>query len=391
MGKWFRQAAAGYLLALAAPPLLTVAVLRLHPSATSSAGYAYLYLGTVTLVALFFGLGPALISAVLSAALLDYYFVPPLGRLSVQSSQDVGNLALFIVAAAVVGLLAVARQRQEDRAHRLAESLQRSNRELERKREEAEEGRRTGVELARVSARVEALADADRMKSELLANVSHELRTPLAAIVGMSSALSDPATAAHADQVRQYAETINSEGQHLARLVGDLLEMASLEAGGANLRLDAVASLEALESAADRAVNLNPSARVGVAGEHFLVLADDGRLQGVLRNLVDNAARYGLPIDLGCHQQAGRGVFEVADRGPGVPAAEAEAIFERFHQVRSEGSPQPRLQAGSGLGLAICKRLVESMDGRIWYSDRPGGGALFSFELPLYRSDSGER
>ena len=377
---------AGYGLALVAPPLVTIAVLVQHPSGGSSAGYAYLYLGTVTLVALFFGIGPALVAAVLSAGLLDYFLVAPVGRLSIGSAQDLGNLALFLVAATVVGLLAAARQRQERRAYLLAESLQRSNRELERKREEAEEGRRAGVELARVSARVEALAEADRLKSELLANVSHELRTPLGAIVGMSSALSDAATAADAEQVRQYAGTIHTEGQHLARLVGDLLEMASLESGPGNLQLEAVDALEALESASERARYLDPEARIAVVGEHFLVLADDAGLQGVLRNLLENAGRQGKSIELACRKEAARGMFEVADRGPGVPAGETEAIFERFHQVRPVGEGPPQLHAGSGLGLAICKRLVESMGGRIWYSDRPGGGAVFSFEIPLYEA-----
>jgi K+-sensing histidine kinase KdpD len=393
VSKGLRRTALGYALAAVAPPLVTAVVLSQHPTGGSSAGYAYLYLGTVTLVALFFGLGPALLAAVLSAGLLDYYLVAPVGRLSIGSVQDLGNLALFIVAATVVGLLAVARQRQEQRAYRLAESLQRSNRELERKREEAEEGRRAGVELARVSARVDALAEADRLKSELLANVSHELRTPLGAIVGMSSALSDPTTAADSEQVRQYADTIHNEGQHLARLVGDLLEMASLEAGSAaGLQLEAVDALEALESAAERAQYLDPAAHMTVTGEHFLVLADDGSLQGVLRNLLENAARHGAPIDLACRPLAGVGVFEVADRGPGVPAGETEAIFERFHQVRPADEGERHLQAGSGLGLAICKRLVEGMGGRIWYSDRPGGGALFTFEIPLYEAEPpGER
>ena len=377
---------AGYAVAFGAPVVVTFGVLAQHPPGGSSAGYAYLYLGTVTLVALFFGLGPALLAAVLSAGLLDYYFVAPVGRLSIQSSQDLENLAVFLLAAAVVGLLAVARQRQEQRAHRLADSLRSSNRELERKRAEAEDGRRTAIELARVSARVEALAEADRLKSELLANVSHELRTPLGAIVGMSSALADPATANDREQVRQYAETINSEGQHLARLVGDLLEMASLEAGGPALNLEAVASLEALESAAERAVHLNPGADIRVVGEHFLVLADDSRLQGILRNLVENANRYETSIELSCHAVDGRGRFEVADRGPGVPADQAEAVFERFHQLPSTAGGPSRLHAGSGLGLAICRRLVESMGGRIWYRDRSGGGAVFAFELPLYES-----
>jgi K+-sensing histidine kinase KdpD len=385
--SWFGRVA-GYGIAVAAPPLVTLGVVGLHSSSSSSAGYAYLYLGTVVLVALLWGLGPALVDAILSAALLDYFLVPPLGRLSIQSGQDVENLALFLLAAALVGSLAAARRRQEERAQRLSETLRASNHELQRRREEAEEGRRAAVELAQVSARVDSLAEADRVKTELLANVSHELRTPLAAIVGMSSALADRTAAADQVQTRQYAETIQSEGRHLARLVGDLLEMASLEAEAKQPTLDAVDALEALESAADRAARLDAQADIHVAGDHFLVLADDVDLQGVLRNLVENGARYSHTIDMDCRAGGTVGRFDVADRGPGVPAGEREAIFERFHRV-----PAPvdggggHTQQGSGLGLAICKRLVERMGGRIWCSERDGGGAVFTFELPLFVED----
>jgi K+-sensing histidine kinase KdpD len=375
---------AGCAVALAAPPAITLVVLAQRPPPGSSAGYAYLYLGAVTLVALIWGLGPAIISAVLSAGLLDYYFVPPVGRLSIQSAQDIENLALFVLAAAVVGLLAAARRSQEERALRLAESLRSSNRELERRRVEAEEGRRTAVELAQVSARVDALADADRLKTELLANVSHELRTPLGAIVGMSSALTDPEVGEDAEQVRQYAATILDEGRHLARLVDDLLQMAGLEAGAAGVGLEPVASLETLRSAAERASHLDHQADVRVSGDHFLVLGDEAGMQGVLRNLIENAARYNSPIDLSCRAEGDVGHFEVADRGPGVPGADREAIFERFHRVRDGHQPRGRHAPGSGLGLAICKRLLEGMGGRIWYSDRLGGGAVFHFELPLF-------
>jgi K+-sensing histidine kinase KdpD len=370
--------------------VITLVVLAQHPPAGSSAGYAYLYLGAVTLVALVWGLGPAILAAVLSAGLLDYYFVPPVGRLSIQSAQDIENLALFVVAASVVGSLAAARRSHEARAQRLAESLRASNIELDRRRVEAEDGRRTAVELAQVSARVDALAEADRLKTELLANVSHELRTPLGAIVGMSSALTDADVSRDADQVHQYAATILDEGQHLARLVADLLEMAGLEAGAPAAGLEPVASLETLQSAAERATHLDPLAEIRVSGDHFLVLADEAGIQGVLRNLIANAARYNSPIELACEARGSVGRFEVADRGPGVPATEREAIFERFHRVRDGRESRGRHAPGSGLGLAICKRLIDGMGGGIWYSDRPGGGAIFTFELPLFREARSE-
>ena len=383
MGRLLRRALTGYLVAATAPALVTLVVLSSHAASASAAGYSYLFLGSVTVVAVFWGMGPALLAAIWSAGLLDYYFVPPVGRLSIDSPQDIQNLVVFLLAASVVGLLVEARRRQELRATRLAESLTSTNRELERRRSEAEEGRAYALELVRMSSRIDALSETDRLKNELLANVSHELRTPLGAIVGMSSAMIDPDSDADPEQLRQYARTINSEGRHLARLVSDLLEMSRLEAGAPDLTLDAVASLEALESAAERATHLDPGVGIRVTGSHFLVLADDARLQDVLRNLLENAARYS-EVDLSCRVDDGRGIFEVADRGPGVPEAQREAIFDRFHQLVGPTDQRPRRPAGSGLGLAIARRLVESMDGQLRYADREGGGAVFVFDLPVY-------
>jgi K+-sensing histidine kinase KdpD len=379
-----RPRALGYACALLIPPATTAAIFRLQPPSASSTGYSYLYLGGITFVALVFGLGPAVVAAVLSTVLIDYFFVPPVGTFTIASYTDIQNLVIFVLAALVVGFLGDARRRQERRSRELAVSLRQSNSELERRRIEAEEGRRTATELARVSARVEALAETDRLKTELLANVSHQLRTPLGAIVGMSSALLEAGRLPVDEGARQYLETINAEGRHLARLVDDLLEMARLESGVLELRLEPVDMREVLESAADRARNLDPGVNIAVNGEHGLALADDGSLQEILSNLIDNASRYSESVDLSCMLDGDQALFQVADRGPGVPESEREAVFGRFHQATSQPAVGVRRPAGSGLGLAISRRLAEAMSGRIWYEARAGGGAVFVISVRRY-------
>jgi K+-sensing histidine kinase KdpD len=377
----------GYACAVFAPPAITAGILRLQPSAASPTGYSYLYLGAITLVALVFGLGPAIVAAVVSTVLIDYYFFPPVGTFTIASPTDIQNLVLFVVAALVVGILADTRRRQERHSRELAESLRKTNTELERQRMEAEEGRRSASELAAVSARVEALAETDRLKSELLANVSHQLRTPLGAIVGMSSALLETERIKVDQTARQYLETINSEGRHLARLVDDLLEMARLESGVIELRLEPVDAREVLESAADRARNLNPDLQVTVNGDPVLALADDASLQEILRNLIENAWRYSETVDLECSSDDHMVHFGVADRGPGVPESVREAIFERFYQGQTEIGVSVRPPAGSGLGLAISRRLTEAMSGQIWCEERPGGGSLFVVAVRRYAGE----
>ncbi|MHB8508199.1 MAG: sensor histidine kinase [Candidatus Dormibacteria bacterium] len=369
--------AIGYLAALAGPALMTLGILAIGPATAAPAGYTYLYLAVVILVALGWGMGAAVAAATCAVGFVDYFFVPPRGTLSIAAPADLENLVLFLFAAYVVGALADARRRQ-------AQSLMRANADLERKSAEAEAGRRSAEELTRVSARMDAVAEADRLKTELLANVSHELRSPLAAIVGVSSVLVDPDFRGSLEEMRQHADTINKEGKHLSRLVADLLEMAELEAGGVDLALEPVEALESLYAAAERATNLDGSLNVEVQGESFLLLADDFRLQQVLRNLVENAARYGTRVELRAERGAGVGILAVSDRGPGVPDSQRLVIFERFFRgdafaakLGSYGSQ------GSGLGLAISRKLVESMGGRIWCEGREGGGSTFICQIPL--------
>jgi K+-sensing histidine kinase KdpD len=374
----------GYVVSGVAPLAITIGILALQRGAAASTGYSYLYLGAITLVALAFGLGPAIVVAVLSTVLIDYFFVPPIGTFTIASPADIQNLLLFVIAALVVGILADTRRRQEHHSRDLAESLRQSNIELERRRLEAEEGRRLATELARVSATVEALSETDRLKTELLANVSHQLRTPLGAIVGMSSALLQPDRINVDEAARQYLDTINTEGRHLARLVDDLLEMARLESGVIELRLEPVDAREALESAADRARHLESHLELTVTGRDMLALADDASLQEILRNLIENASRYSKTVDLSCAGDGDTVRFQVADRGPGVPEADRETIFDRFFQRRTEPDAGDRRPAGSGLGLAICRRLAEAMSGRIWCEARPGGGSTFIVSVKRY-------
>ena len=378
----------GYLVAAVAPLAITIGILTLQQAAATSTGYSYLYLGAITLVALAFGLGPAIVAAVLSTVLIDYFFVPPIGTFTISSAADIQNLLLFVIAALVVGILADTRRRQEHRSRELAGSLRHSNIELERRRAEAEQGRRLATELARVSATVEALAETDRLKTELLANVSHQLRTPLGAIVGMSSALRETDRINVDETARQYLDTINTEGRHLARLVDDLLEMARLESGVIELRLEPVDAREALESAADRARNLDPDLELTVTGQAGLARADDASLQEILRNLIENASRFSETVDLVCAPDSDTVRFQVADRGPGVPEPDREVIFDRFFQGHAELDVGDRRPAGSGLGLAICRRLAEAMSGHIWCEARPGGGSIFIVAVKRFADEA---
>jgi signal transduction histidine kinase len=112
------------------------------------------------------------------------------------------------------------------------------------------------------------------------------------------------------------------------------------------------------------------------------IAADPDKLRQVLVNLVENAVKYSREgrIEVRLHRENGNVRFSVRDEGPGIPPSQHERIFEKFYRL------DPNMTqgvGGTGLGLYICRELVESMDGEIWVESAPGGGATFSFELPV--------
>lgn len=207
-----------------------------------------------------------------------------------------------------------------------------------------------------------------------VADASHELRTPLTAIRGQLEILArheDPG----AEEVRRVEAKTMIEMRRVERLVDDLLALARLDEGPAPVRrrFELAPFLREL-CEANRA---EPTELAQV--DSGTVDADPELVAQVVRNLLGNAHRHGRRVSLSCRSQGGVVTVAVDDDGPGIPAAEREAVFERFH--RSDASRQ-RASGGSGLGLAISSSIVEAHGGRIWIEDSPLGGARVSFSLP---------
>jgi len=241
-----------------------------------------------------------------------------------------------------------------------------------------------GVERARLTAdaeHVEAMREADRLKNALLATVSHDLRTPLTTIKALARVVADDG----APPGDRRVQSIEEEADRLTAFVADLLDLSRLQ--GSALRLDiAVNTADDLIGAALTRVS-------GVAAAHPIHVhhaADAPVLIGrfdfvhalrALVNLLENAAKYSPPgstIELSATRESDMLVFTVADRGPGVPDAERERIFEPFY--RPPGVP-PDVR-GAGLGLAIARGLALAQQGTVRYAARDGGGSLFSLVLP---------
>ena len=276
--------------------------------------------------------------AVAAAATVAFSLViPPVGSLRVLLIQDVVAVAVFSVVAFAVGEV--------------------------------------------VARRIELLGAVERQRSALLRSVSHDLRTPLASIQAAASELAGgtdlpPATA------RRFADIIGEEAERLDRLVANLLSLSRIEAGAYTAVHQSVDVRELIDATTHRLARVFTSVvlEVDVADDLPLVHADFTQLDQLLTNLLENAARHTPPggtvrLSAASDEHRRSLVLEVADQGPGIDPAEAAELFEPFRSGALPGA--------SGIGLAICKAVVDEHGGTIAVRDRPGGGAVFTVELPL--------
>jgi two-component system, OmpR family, sensor histidine kinase KdpD len=237
------------------------------------------------------------------------------------------------------------------------------------------------VELAREAHHAQMRAETEQMRSSLLSSVSHDLRTPLAAITGALSGLREGGVTLDSATRADLIQMAYDEAEHLNRLVGNLLDMTRIESRGVQVQKE-WQPLEEVIGAALTRLDQQLSDRpltTALPPDLPLVPLDSVLIEQVLINLLENAIKYtphDTPIEISATAAPDAVTVAVADRGPGIPPGDEQRIFEKFYRVADAAG-------GVGLGLAICKGMVEAHGGRIWAENRPGGGALFRFTLPL--------
>jgi two-component system sensor histidine kinase KdpD len=228
----------------------------------------------------------------------------------------------------------------------------------------------------------------ERLRNALLSSVSHDLRAPLAVVKGAATALLDGGDSLSPERRFEYLRTISQESSRLNRLLGNLIDMTSLEAGMLTACKDCVPSEEVIGAALGRLEESLGERRVEVriAPEATMVSVDPVLFPQVLVNLVENAIKYApgdSAIEIEARSTNGAVEIEVADRGPGIAAGEEQRIFEKFQRASTS-------TGGMGLGLTICRGIVAVHGGTIQCANRPGGGARFLVALPC-SCDGSER
>jgi signal transduction histidine kinase len=234
--------------------------------------------------------------------------------------------------------------------------------------------------------RAEQLQASDRARRQLLADVSHELMTPLTAIRGYLETLT-MADLRLADSERQrYLGIVSEEASRLERLIGDLLDLSRLEAGGGTLNVEPIGIEELFNRVLDRhgraaqekGVALAVSARPGL-----ILSVDRMRFEQAVQNLAANALRHtpaGGRVELAAERSGGGTWVRVGDNGEGIAPEHVPHVFDRFYKV--DASRAENEGSGSGLGLSIVKAIVERHGGRIAVNSRPGQGTAFEIFLP---------
>ncbi|MBI2759813.1 MAG: HAMP domain-containing histidine kinase [Chloroflexi bacterium] len=239
--------------------------------------------------------------------------------------------------------------------------------------------------LGAAAAQREAL---ERERRELTAAISHDLRTPLASVRAMVEALDDRVVEDPAE-VERYYGTIRREIERLDRMIGDLFELARMDAGALRLERRPVAlhdiAAEVVDAMQAQAGRAGVSLTLAIDGPAPELALDGARIERAVMNLVRNAVEHtpaGGTIAVRVAVEAGAVTLRVRDSGEGIDAADLPRIWERFYRAERSRERGPRAADGAGLGLAIVRGIVEAHGGTVGVSSAAGEGTVFVVRLP---------
>jgi two-component system sensor histidine kinase KdpD len=320
---------------------------------SSYVGYkviALILLVTVSLIAMFFNIWIVLMSAILSALIWDFFFIPPRFTFTVRDTEDSLMLLMYFIIALVNAVLTF------------------KIRQIEKETQEKEEKEKTVI-----------------LYNTILNSLSHELRTPISTIIAATdNLLTDPEKLSDENKNELVSE-ISKASIRLDRQVENLLNMSRLESGFVKLNKDWCDLNELIHDIVNRLKeNLEGRAVIIQIQDNIPYFKlDFGLMEQVIHNLIHNAALYtpkycAITVIAACVDE--KLLLIVEDNGNGFPEDEIGKVFNKFYRLRNSNS------GGTGLGLSIVKGFVEAHNGKIRLENIPGGGARFTIEIPTEMS-----
>jgi len=330
----------------------------------------------VLLTALIWGVGPAIFSLALSAFVIDYFFVLPVGQLDLYNWHGMSQLLPYILAGLVIAVLTGQRERARLRSLAAEQELQSYAEELEETNAKLEEANHQ-------------LKDTDQLKDRFLSIASHELKTPITSIRGQAQLAirrlaKQKTSSSEIEGMQITLEKINEQTTRLTSLIDELLDVSSIRAGKVELHkreCELVALCQ--DTVEDQRLLSGRPITLTSETPTINIIADCERLTQVVVNLVTNAVKYspeGSEVQVRLSQSDTQACIEVRDHGKGISDKQLPYIFDTFYRTPDA---QASSKFGLGLGLAICKDIVERHGGRIWAESKVGKGSIFFVELPL--------
>lgn len=249
----------------------------------------------------------------------------------------------------------------------------------------------------KVIARTRELSDAlnelqtvSKRKTDFVSTVSHELRTPLTSIKGYASILLSEKLGAVPPQVKERLEKINKHSDELTHMINDLLDIARIESGRIEMKLEALDIAQIVHSVIEL---LNPQLKekgtnvgINIPEKLSYALVDKSQISRVFINIVGNAIKFVPPqagaVNISAFESAETIQVNISDNGIGMSEYDLEHIFDEFYRVDNVINQKAK---GTGLGLTLVKNIIQAHKGKIWVASKPNQGSTFSFTLPCYK------
>lgn len=311
---------------------------------------ALILLVTVSIVAMLFDILPVLISAVLSALIWNFFFIPPIMTFHIDNAEDLLMFFLYFVIALLNAVLTFKIRKEETKV---------------RDKEEKEH--------------------AIKLYNTLLNSLSHELRTPISTIIGAVDTLKENKEKLSLNNQNELLNQIDIASMRLNRQVENLLNMSRLETGMLKLYIDWCDTNELINDVIQKNLSVCTQTLVFEPNENLpLFKFDRGLIEQVLHNLIHNAINYtpeNATITIIAKQNIDKCFISVSDNGPGIPEVEIKHLFDKFYRL-----PQSKT-GGSGLGLSIVKGFIEAHKGSVTAKNNGSGGVTFTVEFPTQTSN----
>ena len=371
----FKEKFLPYIVAIVGISLLTAVMFNLQPQINPITVSLFLLL-FILFTATFFGSKPAIVASILAMLSLNFFFLPPVGTLTIYHPENWIALFAFMAVSLTAGQLSAKAKRRAEEAERLYNELQ--------------------IAFKQAS-EAEALRQSEKLKSALLDAVTHDLRTPLTSIKASVTTLlelfeenanGEEPIRLEDEELIEFLEIINEETDRLNQFIESIVGLAKIEAKALHLRKSWSEVEEIINNAVERAKNQLTKFHIKIELEEELpsVFVDAHSISEVVYTLLDNAAKYSVDkfeIRISARKAAGDMIeISVEDKGRGIAPEICDKIFDKF--FRSNQDEIHTTSGGIGLGLAIARGIIESQDGKIWVENGQNDFTTkFVFQIPV--------